>query len=314
MSLIFTIDDLISQFDDTEQGTEEWKRLTENSIGGSSCSIVIGENQYMSSSELLNQMLKKTKRAEGNLRPCFHGQICEAIHVALFTEMLKCKIGIVGFYKFSEQKHFSADAVAILSDGSIVLFEFKTPYSRRPAKTPGSIKPEYKCQIQYSMGGFPFDYTLFSEVMVLYDRGDFNNSIRATEFKNMGRFELHVRCDEIPGTYHFDDLNTAQIDILCRNFIKTDYIKLELNHHACSDLRAVRSRLGLTGDSISQTIVLGEPGHGNIIVTGYFGPWYVHKVYPNKNKIAEINRGVDTFLKCLNNYSNVSREKDNADP
>lgn len=313
MSCIETIDDMLTYFDKTEQGTEEWKRLTENSIGGSSCSVVNGKNQYMKADELLNQMLKKTKRKEGSLLPCFHGQICEAIHVQMFEELLGYDIGICGFHRFAPQKHFSPDAVAVSDKGDLVLFEFKTPFSRYAAKTANEIKTEYKCQIQYSMGGFPFHFTFFSEIIVLYENQELNQSAaRRSQFLYMGRFELELKCAELPGTRYLKDLTPGEITVLCKNFIKTDYIKIELDTHSLNELKKYAKKFNLQNREYKKNLQTGKPGSGNIIVRGFFGPWHIFKVYPNKDEIQSLNIGVDRFLECYKFKKSQDDEKDHS--
>ena len=150
------LNDFLIQYDHLpKQGTEEWKILRNNYIGGSEISIITGDNKYMSIKELIRRKLGLSE-FNGNLATRW-GKIFEIITNKLCKKILE----ITEIFETSSiptnniNIRYSPDGLTIGKiniNGNkkeyIILFEFKSPISTIPI---GTVPKHYLPQIKMGL-------------------------------------------------------------------------------------------------------------------------------------------------------------------
>lgn len=139
----------ITQYDGVKQRSPEWYELRKSVIGGSTVATIAGLNPYSTMAKLAREKLgliendsPKTALQWGVLFEPMAQQIAEATYSC---EILGTEIFVPGSGEF-DGVAYSPDGLAII-DGDCVLFEFKCPFSRKPA-----AKPPAQYVAQVNMG------------------------------------------------------------------------------------------------------------------------------------------------------------------
>jgi len=118
------------------QGTEEWLIERVNTMSGSILSSIMGCNRFSSSEQVVREKIGFEK-FKSSIKPQW-GKLFEPV-IKTHVEMAKC-CKIIGeniYIRGPNRLSYSPDGLGVMMiDGAerVVLFEFKCPYSRIPAK------------------------------------------------------------------------------------------------------------------------------------------------------------------------------------
>lgn len=139
------------------QGTDEWVSLRSGYIGGSEMSTITGDNPYQKIYKLI-QSKTGLSIFTGNLATRW-GQSFEKITVKIMNSLLNTKIYETGSVPgVIETQRYSPDGLSVVGD-AIVLFEFKSPFSKIPD---GNVPVHYIPQVKTGLCSIPItDYALF---------------------------------------------------------------------------------------------------------------------------------------------------------
>ncbi len=200
--------DLLNQFIDQyshlpQQGTDEWKKLREDFIGGSEVSTILKQNKNKTVSKLIMGKLGFDP-FKGNVITHW-GNVFEELIRLYCEQQFSCSIRETGSIPYKEGKlSYSPDGLAVVpthkllnqfasltngldknSPAQLVLFEFKCPHSRIPTE---EIPEHYWPQINIGMNIIDIMETgIF--VQAVYRRCGFDDLKYNTQHNSYGHFK-----------------------------------------------------------------------------------------------------------------------------
>lgn len=200
--------DLLNQFIDQyshlpQQGTDEWKKLREDFIGGSEVSTILKQNKHKTVSKLIMGKLGFDP-FKGNVITHW-GNVFEELIRLYCEQQFSCSIRETGSIPYKEGKlSYSPDGLAVvpthkllnefgaLTTGldertptQLVLFEFKCPHSRNPTE---EIPEHYWPQINIGMNIIDIMETgIF--VQAVYRRCGFDDLKYNTQHNSFGHYK-----------------------------------------------------------------------------------------------------------------------------
>jgi hypothetical protein len=162
--------DFIKNNESAKQGTAEWYAMRVFNIGGSEMSVITGENPYSKIEDLVATKVG-FKKFTGNM-PCTWGKIFEMNTNILIKTILNIKeIHETGSLPGAvDHQRYSPDGLAVIKtlydtdtgamyEYAIVLFEFKSPFSKIPD---GTIPKHYVPQVKTGLCSIPIsEYAIF---------------------------------------------------------------------------------------------------------------------------------------------------------
>jgi len=292
--------DLYSLFMNCIQGSEVWRQLRKNSIGGTTAPIVIDEHKYQSRESYINERVNGITRSHTPNIMMAHGNILEDLNRQIAADILGVIIHETGIFISANCMHFSPDGIGIDLIGRPFLAEFKTPYSRRLSKSAADIPNMYKIQIQHSMGQVAFRYCFFQEINVIYldsrSVSLMNAPNRLNQFREYGNFSATFFVPSLP----IDIIHTIE-DI--KDCLLTDIMNSAIPTGPPSIIYSVRGlnhitdiQIKLYGQPIIRCGVNSEYKSSyslktNFILKGLFGPVVSYLVNPDMTLIERLRSG-----------------------
>jgi len=220
-----------------EQGSNEWLDYKTYKIGGSEIGVIIGQNKYQTKKDLVKSHVGLKKF------PSFHilhwGTVYEDALRNHVETIYKCNIVETGSIQHKKHEYisYSPDGIAIIKtehiqhlmpdniichDDSIVLFEYKCPYSRVPT---GEVPEHYVSQPKLGMDTIDIcDTSIFIEAV--YKLSSYGDLIYNNVY-NMGYHKDKVQLYNNPITYgiliiYYDNSEVNNEDISLEDMIDND--------------------------------------------------------------------------------------------
>ncbi len=244
MNKLTILNDFINQFKHLPvQGSDAWKELRKNFIGGSEISTVLKQNKNKTVNKLVLEKLGFDK-FHGNIITHW-GNVFEELIRLYCEDTFSCEIKETGSIPYKHGNlSYSPDGLAVVSTNSLikqfrnlpdgldasspchlVLFEFKCPHSRIPSST---IPEHYWPQVNIGMNVIDIMETAIF-VQATYRRCAFSQMLYNTDHNGFGHFKKAdttsnpIECGfMIIHTNEWDDYHNDLIDSLMQHSNTTE--------------------------------------------------------------------------------------------